>query len=164
MNETDIEIDLSDSPMHERHAIVFDAWEAVEEKSAVKLRSDHNPRPLFHHFASEFAGLHDWTYTKEGPERWDVTIKKLETPTPNQEELEASIEAAIAEIRPYLQGDGGDIEVVEINAEDMSVAVMLTGACKGCPSAALTLKNGVETTIKKHVPKIREIVAVQATD
>lgn len=164
INGTDIELNLTDSPVRERHALVFDAWETVEEASTVRFKSDHDPRPLFYHFESEFNGLYDWQYETEGPLLWSVAITKLKTPDPTQEELEESIEAAMAEIRPYLQADGGDIELVNVDAEEMSVAVTLTGACKGCPSAELTLKNGVKTTIKKHVPKIKEIIAVKASD
>ena len=164
LTEANIELNLTDSPIRERHSLVFDAWEAIEEEAVVRITSDHDPRPLFYHFESEFDGLYDWEYEAEGPESWNVAITKLKTPDPTQEELEESIEAAMAEIRPYLQADDGDIELVSVDAESMSVAVTLTGACKGCPSAALTLKNGVETTIRKHVPKIKEIIAVKAED
>ena len=62
-------------------------------------------------------------------------------------------------IRPMLQNDGGDIELVEVTA-DNSVKVRLQGACKGCPSAAMTLKMGVERMLKQRVPEVKEVVAV----
>jgi Fe-S cluster biogenesis protein NfuA len=68
------------------------------------------------------------------------------------------VEAALAQIRPALQADGGDIELLDVN--DGTVTVRLTGACGGCPMAAMTLKNGVERIIKEHVPEIVEVIAV----
>jgi Fe-S cluster biogenesis protein NfuA len=62
-------------------------------------------------------------------------------------------------IRPMLQNDGGDIELVEVTA-DNSVKVRLQGACKGCPSAAMTLKMGVERMLKQRVPEVKEVIAV----
>jgi Fe-S cluster biogenesis protein NfuA len=62
-------------------------------------------------------------------------------------------------IRPMLQNDGGDIELVEVTA-DNSVKVRLQGACKGCPGAAMTLKMGVERMLKQRVPEVKEVIAV----
>jgi Fe-S cluster biogenesis protein NfuA len=62
-------------------------------------------------------------------------------------------------IRPMLQNDGGDIELVEVTA-DNSVKVRLQGACKGCPSAAMTLKMGVERMLKQRVPEVKQVIAV----
>jgi Fe-S cluster biogenesis protein NfuA len=58
-----------------------------------------------------------------------------------------------------LQNDGGDIELVEVTA-DNSVKVRLQGACKGCPGAAMTLKMGVERMLKQRVPEVKEVIAV----
>ena len=63
-------------------------------------------------------------------------------------------------IRPMLQNDGGDIEFVEVTA-DNTVKVRLQGACKGCPGAAMTLKMGVERLMKQRIPEIKEVVAVK---
>ena len=63
------------------------------------------------------------------------------------------------EIRPLLQSDGGDVELVSID-EDGTVNVRLTGACGGCPMAQMTLKNGVERILKAHVPEVSQVVAV----
>lgn len=68
------------------------------------------------------------------------------------------VEMAIAKIRPFLQRDGGDIELVEIT--DGVVKVRLTGACKGCPMSQVTLKQGVERALMKEVPGIKEVQAV----
>ncbi len=73
------------------------------------------------------------------------------------EELKAKVEAALEEIRPFLQSDGGDISLVSIDNEN-SVKVRLEGACVGCTVNQMTLKSGVEMTIKKHAPQIVEVV------
>ena len=72
--------------------------------------------------------------------------------------MREKVEAALAQIRPNLQADGGDIELLDVN--DGTVTVRLTGACGGCPMAAMTLKDGVERIIKEHVPEIVEVIAV----
>jgi Fe-S cluster biogenesis protein NfuA len=64
----------------------------------------------------------------------------------------------LAKIRPLLQRDGGDIELVEIT--DGVVKVRLTGACKGCPMSQVTLKQGVERVLLKEVPGLKEVQAV----
>ena len=74
------------------------------------------------------------------------------------EELKISVENALQEIRPYLQADGGDISLVEIT--DDTVSVQLEGACLGCSVNQMTLKNGVEATIKKYAPQIKRIIEV----
>lgn len=68
------------------------------------------------------------------------------------------VEAALDEIRPQLQADGGNIELVDVN--NGTVTVRLTGACHGCPMAAMTLKSGVEKVIRQLVPEVVEVVAV----
>ena len=69
------------------------------------------------------------------------------------------IENALNDIRPYLQSDGGDIELVGLT-DDMTVKVRLTGACGTCDVSMMTLKNGVETAIKNAVPEIIKVVQV----
>ncbi len=66
---------------------------------------------------------------------------------------------ALDRIRPYLQSDGGGIELLEVT-EDLSVKVKLTGACHGCPYAMQTLKAGVEQAIIKEVPEIKGVISV----
>ncbi|MEK9750440.1 MAG: NifU family protein [Flavobacteriaceae bacterium] len=75
------------------------------------------------------------------------------------EELQRKVEEALAEIRPFLQNDGGDISLVSID-NGTSVKVRLEGNCMGCSVNQMTLKSGVEMTIKKHVPQIEEVVNV----
>lgn len=74
------------------------------------------------------------------------------------EDLKKSVEQALAKIRPMLQRDGGDIELVEVT--DGIVKVRLTGACKGCPMSQMTLKQGVEKMLLKEVPGLKEVQAV----
>jgi Fe-S cluster biogenesis protein NfuA len=74
-------------------------------------------------------------------------------------ETEKKVQAALAEIRPQIQADGGDIELVAV--EGNVVKVRLRGSCVGCPMSALTLKQGVERLIKAKVPEIQSVEAVQ---
>jgi Fe-S cluster biogenesis protein NfuA len=69
------------------------------------------------------------------------------------------INKTIDTLRPYLQSDGGDIEVKEVT-EDFIVKVKLTGACESCPFSIHTLKAGVEMALKKELPEIKEVIAV----
>ncbi|MGF1558403.1 MAG: NifU family protein [Flavobacteriaceae bacterium] len=73
------------------------------------------------------------------------------------EELKTNVEKALAEIRPFLQSDGGDISLISID-NGTSVKVKLEGACVGCSVNQMTLKSGVEMTIKKYAPQIEEVV------
>jgi Fe-S cluster biogenesis protein NfuA len=66
---------------------------------------------------------------------------------------------ALDRIRPYLQNDGGDIDLIDIT-NDMIVKVKLTGACHGCPYAMQTLKAGVEQAVIQEVPEIKSVVSV----
>ena len=75
------------------------------------------------------------------------------------EELRKNVEKALDEIRPFLQSDGGDISLVSIENNN-SVKVRLEGNCVSCGVNQMTLKSGVEMTIKKHVPQIEEVINV----
>jgi Fe-S cluster biogenesis protein NfuA len=77
----------------------------------------------------------------------------------NNSELENKIKNVLEQIRPYLQSDGGDIKYIGLT-EDNVVNVELTGACGSCPYSIITLKNGVETAIKKAIPAVRAVEAV----
>jgi Fe-S cluster biogenesis protein NfuA len=72
--------------------------------------------------------------------------------------MKEKVEKIIAEIRPLLQADGGDIELVGI--EGKKVKVRLKGACAGCPGAAITLRMGVEKKLKEKIPEIESVEAV----
>ncbi len=77
----------------------------------------------------------------------------------SKEEILKSVANTLDQVRPYLQADGGDIEVVELT-DDNILKVRLTGACHGCPFSMQTLKAGVEQAIKRDVPQIAEVVSV----
>jgi Fe-S cluster biogenesis protein NfuA len=77
----------------------------------------------------------------------------------NTQQVRENVEKALDEIRPFLQSDGGDILLISIE-EDKHVKVQLTGACVGCSVNQMTLKSGVEMTIKKYVPQIETVVNV----
>ncbi len=73
--------------------------------------------------------------------------------------MREKIESAIKKIRPFLQRDGGDIELVDV--VDGVVKVRLKGACSGCPMSQMTLKQGVEKAIKEDIPEVISVEAVQ---
>jgi len=73
-------------------------------------------------------------------------------------QLKAKIEKAFQSIRPMLQADGGDVELVDV--VDGIVKVKLTGACMGCPMSSMTLKMGIEKQLKKQVPEIKGVESV----
>jgi Fe-S cluster biogenesis protein NfuA len=75
------------------------------------------------------------------------------------QEMFNKINSALENIKPYLQADGGDISLVEIT-DDYTVKVKLHGACGCCPFSMQTLKAGVEDTLKREIPEIKEVVAV----
>ena len=75
------------------------------------------------------------------------------------EELTLNIEKALQEIRPFLNSDGGDISLVSIE-DDKHVKVRFEGACTGCSVNQMTLRAGVETTIKKYAPQIETVVNI----
>ncbi|MFK5878326.1 MAG: NifU family protein [Flavobacteriaceae bacterium] len=73
-------------------------------------------------------------------------------------ELKIKVETALEEIRPYLITDGGDITLIEV--KDNIVKVRLEGACVGCSVNQMTLKNGVEATIKRFAPQIIKVIEI----
>lgn len=73
--------------------------------------------------------------------------------------MREKVEDALATIRPALQADGGDVELVGV--EGNKVQVRLTGACAGCPFSTMTLQMGIEQMLKQLVPEVEEVVAVQ---
>ena len=66
------------------------------------------------------------------------------------------VEAVLAEVRPSLQADGGDVELVDVS--DGVVKLRLTGACSGCPMSTMTLQNGIERILKEKVPEVKSVV------
>ena len=73
--------------------------------------------------------------------------------------LEDQVKAALDNVRPSLQADGGDVEFVSL-ADDGTVSVKLTGACGCCPMSQMTLKMGIENYLKKEVPQVTSVVGV----
>jgi Fe-S cluster biogenesis protein NfuA len=88
-----------------------------------------------------------WYNRSKALERWWRSLMK------------EKVEAALAKIRPSLQADGGDVELVGVNDNGV-VTVRLTGACGGCPMATLTLKQGIERTLRREVPEVTQVVAI----
>ena len=78
-------------------------------------------------------------------------------------DLRPQVEEVIGAIRPMLQADGGDVEVVEVT-EDGTVKVRLKGACGGCPMAQLTLKQGIERRLKDSIPEVKRVESVPLWD
>ncbi|MBA7560669.1 MAG: NifU family protein [Dehalococcoidia bacterium] len=72
--------------------------------------------------------------------------------------MREKVEQALAKIKPALQADGGDVELVDV--EDGVVKVKLTGACASCPVATVTLKQGIERILKEQIAEVKEVVAV----
>jgi Fe-S cluster biogenesis protein NfuA len=72
--------------------------------------------------------------------------------------MRANVETVLEKVRPALQADGGDVELVDV--EGGVVKVRLTGACSGCPMASVTLKNGIEALLKKEIPSIDRVESV----
>jgi len=77
-------------------------------------------------------------------------------------ELKANVTKALDEIRPFLQNDGGDISLIDIDEAEHTVKVRLEGACVDCSVNQMTLKTGVEMTIKKYAPEIEKVINLQA--
>ena len=69
------------------------------------------------------------------------------------------VEKALEDIRPYLQADGGGVELIDVTSNGI-VKVRLTGACGGCPMSKMTLKNGVERAIKSKVIEVKQVISV----
>jgi Fe-S cluster biogenesis protein NfuA len=76
-------------------------------------------------------------------------------------ELKEKVSAVIEKVRPALQGDGGDIELVDVLAEEKAVLVRLKGACFGCPMSTYTIKGYVEQVMKEEIPEINEVRLVK---
>ena len=71
--------------------------------------------------------------------------------------MREKVEAALSRIRPALQADGGDVELLDV--KEGVVSVRLTGACGGCPMSTITLRNGIERILKQEVPEVKGVVA-----
>jgi len=74
--------------------------------------------------------------------------------------LKQRVQKSLDTVRPALQADGGDVELVDVNDEEGVVSVRLTGACGGCPMATMTLKMGIERTLRQQVPEVKRVESV----
>jgi Fe-S cluster biogenesis protein NfuA len=72
--------------------------------------------------------------------------------------MHEKVEAVLDKIRPLLQADGGDVELVDVN--DGVVKVKLTGACMGCPMSTITLQQGIARILKEQIPEVNDVIAV----
>jgi Fe-S cluster biogenesis protein NfuA len=72
--------------------------------------------------------------------------------------MREKVELALAKIRPMLQADGGDVELVDVSQG--VVKLKLKGACAGCPMSVMTLKQGIEQVLKEQIPEVKEVMAV----
>lgn len=73
--------------------------------------------------------------------------------------MKEKVEEVLGKIRPFLQRDGGDVELVDVSDSGL-VKVRLKGACSGCPGAKITLKQGVERMLKHEIPEVKEVISV----
>ncbi|HDH81789.1 MAG TPA: NifU family protein [Thermoplasmatales archaeon] len=74
--------------------------------------------------------------------------------------MKEKVKEVIETIRPALQMDGGDVELVDVDEENGIVKVRLQGACHGCPMAQMTLQMGIENELKSKIPEVKKVVAV----
>lgn len=73
--------------------------------------------------------------------------------------MKAQVEEVLNQVRPALQADGGDVELIDVS-DDGVVSVRLTGACGSCPMSTMTLKMGIEKTLRENLPEVKEVVQV----
>ena len=73
--------------------------------------------------------------------------------------MKEQVEKVLEQIRPFLRADGGDVELVEVN--EGVVKVRLQGACSGCQMSLITLKDGIERILKRELPQVKEVLAVE---
>lgn len=77
-SQQDIRLDVREMPPRERHSTIFATFESLVSDQAIDLVNDHDPKPLYYQFAAEHAGEFTWTYRQEGPEVWEVEIRKTD--------------------------------------------------------------------------------------
>lgn len=74
--------------------------------------------------------------------------------------MKEKVEAVLAKVRPALQADGGDVELIDVSENEGVVKLKLKGACAGCPMSTMTLQLGIERILKEKVPEVKKVVAV----
>ena len=91
----------------------------------------------------------------------DLNAATPSTPPPSAtSELFKRVDEVLDRIRPYVQSDGGHVELVNVDEAEGTAFIRFQGACSGCPSSAITLQMGIENEIRTSVPEIRQVVAV----
>jgi Fe-S cluster biogenesis protein NfuA len=83
----------------------------------------------------------------------------MPTTASDKTDFRAQVAKELRQIRPAVQSDGGDIELIDVTDEGI-VKVRLHGACVGCPSSGMTLKEGVERTLRNKIPQVKEVICV----
>lgn len=83
----------------------------------------------------------------------------ITTPKPSISPLRDNVQEVIDLIRPAVQADGGDIELVDVSATGV-VQIRFHGACHGCPSSTMTLQNGIERNLRERVPQVTQVIPV----
>jgi Fe-S cluster biogenesis protein NfuA len=86
----------------------------------------------------------------------------MESITSKNSQMVEQVEEALKTIRPYLEADGGDVKIVEIDDQNV-VHLELLGACGSCPMSTMTMKAGVEEAIKRRVPEVTAVLAINVT-
>lgn len=161
MSEKIVTFDVKNIPPSERHPKkILDVWNRLEAGETLQLLNDHDPRQLYSLFETEFKDSFSWEYGEKGPVDWIINIKKLKKGGASMSDLRRRVKEALEAVRPYLQRDGGDVELVNVDESSKKVSVRLIGACGGCPSAGMTLKAGVERAIRERVPEVISVEAV----
>ena len=92
-----------------------------------------------------------------------VSTNAINTFGMDKETILRKVKNVLEQVRPYLQQDGGDVNFVELT-DDNVVIVELTGACGNCPHSKMTLKNGIESVMKKVIPEIKSVEQVETLD
>jgi uncharacterized protein (DUF2249 family)/Fe-S cluster biogenesis protein NfuA/hemerythrin-like domain-containing protein len=166
-----VDLDLRPLPPPRRHQQIFEKWSALPAGGVLRITNDHDPKPLSYQFEAEHPGQFTWEYEQKGPSDWIVRIGRTTGapaspgqgsvaggPRPEASSLRHRVEQALESIRPALQADGGDVELLDVS-EDGIVQVELIGACGGCPMSQMTLKGGIERRLKELVPEVTRVFA-----
>jgi uncharacterized protein (DUF2249 family) len=153
----DVTLDLREIVPFARHDKIISTFENLEVGRTLTIINDHDPKPLYYQFCAEYEGEFSWTYCEQGPVNWKVDITRIKEGKPAT--IRERVEKAISAVRPYLQADGGDVEVVDIT-DDNVVKVKLVGACYGCSGSQMTLQMGVERILKEKIPEISRVEAI----
>ena len=104
-----VKLDLRDIVVFERHPKIFEAWEKLKEGETLQIINDHDPKPLHYQFEGEYKDSYEWDYVQKGPRDWVVNITKTKATQAAGGKLRERVKDALAQVRPYLEADGGDV-------------------------------------------------------